>query len=63
MTRRRTIVIKKSYDVKCLHCGFEGQANLGRTVIQTLDNGGAEWCPACGYLSLVGKQFVPRKVE
>jgi len=53
------IVIKQTYDVKCLHCGFEGQANLGKAEVVTLDNNGAEWCPRCGTMALVGKGYVP----
>lgn len=61
MRTERGIVIKQTYDVKCLHCGFEGQANLGREAIVTLDNAGEEWCPRCGALALVGKGYVEQK--
>ena len=47
------LVIKKSYKVKCEHCGFRGKASLGESPIVVDEYNGADWCPVCGALGLV----------
>lgn len=59
--RKYNLILHSTYPVKCLHCGFKGNAKLGRDIIRSLDNSAEEWCPRCGYLALVGENYVPRK--
>ncbi len=47
------LVIKKTYKVKCLVCGFKGQATLGNEPILTEEEG-PELCVVCNHYSLVG---------
>ena len=57
----KNIQIRRAYPVKCLHCGFEGNATIGRSAIQSIEGGAEEWCPKCGYMALVGKDYAELK--
>ena len=52
------LVIKKSYNVKCLNCGWSGKAVLGEKAIDTEDTSGASYCPVCNHLSLVSGDLI-----
>ena len=47
------LLINKTYKVRCLNCGFKGNANLGDEPIQDPDAGIADWCPVCNCQALV----------
>ena len=47
------LLIRSTYKVWCAHCGFRGEANLGKEPILTAEQDGADWCPVCGALALV----------
>ncbi len=48
------LVIRSTYSVRCLNCGFKGEAKLGKEPINLEEKDGADWCPVCGALALVG---------
>ena len=50
------LLIRSRYRVRCLQCGWRGEANLGSEPIVTEEYDGADWCPVCGHLALVGDE-------
>lgn len=48
------LIVRMTYRVRCLQCGFRGKANLGKEPIQSAEADAADYCPACGALALVG---------
>lgn len=48
------LLIRQTYKVKCRNCGFRGNAYLGKEPILSPEADGAEWCPVCGALALIG---------
>ena len=55
------LLVKKTYKVRCLHCGFSGKAHLGESPIVTDEFDGADWCPVCWALALVADNEKERK--
>lgn len=51
------LLIKKTYAVKCLQCGFRGKAVLGDEPIQTEGVDGPDWCPVCNHTALVSEDY------
>ena len=47
------LLVRSTYKVRCLNCGFRGEANLGKEPIVTEMEGGADWCPVCNAAALV----------
>ena len=57
------LLVRSKYKVWCSHCGFRGEANLGKEPILTAEADGADYCPVCGVLALVaddGRQETQR---
>ena len=48
------LLIRTRYKVRCRSCGWRGEANLGDEPILTNEIDGADYCPVCGALALVG---------
>lgn len=51
---RGFLLIQRTYSVRCQNCGWRGKAVLGEAPIVTDEHDGADWCPVCGALALVG---------
>lgn len=54
------LLIRSSYEVCCRNCGWRGTAHLGREPVVTEEQDGADYCPVCGALSLIGADYVPK---
>jgi hypothetical protein len=54
------LLIRSTYKVVCLNCGFRGNANLGKEPIITEEQDGADYCPLCCALALVGADHQPK---
>jgi DNA-directed RNA polymerase subunit RPC12/RpoP len=50
------LLIRQTYRVRCQQCGWKGEAKLGSEPILTEEVDGAEYCPVCGHLALVGDE-------
>lgn len=48
------LLVRQTYKVRCNNCGFRGNAMLGAEPIVTDEQDGADWCPVCNHLALVG---------
>lgn len=57
------LIIKRSYPVICRACSWEGHANIGKGLVDTGEEDGADWCPVCGALALIGKEQYMREQQ